>query len=127
MRGHFAETLYKGVSDKWQDHVITNFLEDRFNCSNVIGRRSRRLSGTMLDQYEFFLPAQGRSLKAQKTLSAERCAVFTVSPSLVQHIGMESGVFGKENERMHYASDFPLKVTFPSEDAAGTWDAKCEK
>ena len=53
--------------------------------------------------------------------SYARCAVFVASPSLVEHVGVSSGLFGANNSRFHISYDFPLRVRMPALDAPGSW------
>ena len=61
---------------------------------------------------------------ANPTKGHPRCAIFTTDPSLVEHVGLRSAVFGaggEKNERFHFADAGVFKAAFQVNDPEGTW------
>lgn len=49
------------------------------------------------------------------------CEMFAVSPSLVEHTGATSALFGANNSRFHMTQDFMMKIKWPSFDPENAW------
>jgi hypothetical protein len=50
-----------------------------------------------------------------------RVKTYTSVPSLVQHVGARSAIFGDSNTRFHYAPDFPYEVAWMVDDPGRSW------
>lgn len=92
-----------------QDMIVFQYLRSPANCSGL---------------YE--APKDASAARDGDLAMAEPCYVFGVRPSLVQHIGAHSSVFGDgqvhTNTRFHLAQDFTSTVVFPAMvDLPATW------
>jgi len=125
-----AGVLFSPAMARALTHHFSLSLKNDSAYSQGSAHRAELLQDTTIVEFTWRIyhcrtPKQWDDWRAGPRGARDRptCVVFRTLPSLVEHVGISSSLFGAvaTNKKFHTSHDFPFKVAFPMQDPPGTW------
>lgn len=133
----FARSQWGGLGrgdKRWSDRGVdaTRVLPDRwiygtqallFSPSVVPGLRAFFADALQNKELPHLQPGMWQDYVARAFTKMFSIPTYTTEPSLVEHVGAASSLFGNQahNAKFHRANSFPFKAELPGDDVDGTW------